>query len=118
MAAVGEAAIQHAEIGAQRALSIALLEHRPTVLEQGTVVVGAGGTEGDDALVGLFRLGEITEGEVDLGTTELNLVAVAYMRIFLHQTVEGGQGLVQLAVEFVGARQLVEHAVIAGVIGV
>ena len=66
----------------------------------------------DQAGVGLLRFGVLRGVEQQLAAAKLGLVAEAGLRVIGDELVERGQGHFELAAELVGARQLVQHAVV------
>ena len=110
--------VEHAEERAQRLLEPALLEARPALHVQRTALIGAVLVAVEHGAVGLLGLRVVAHREQQLATAEMGLVAVGRLRVVLNQPVEGLERHFQLAALLLGARQLVEHAVVARVLGV
>ena len=105
--------IQHTGERIQAALILALLEQRPAVLVKALVVEAGGGTPLDDGLVCGLRLWVRLVREQDLAAPKLCLVDEMAAGILRHELIQGVERLIGLRVQFVGARQLVEHRIIA-----
>ena len=105
--------IQHAGEGIQAALILALLEQRPAVLVKTLVVEAGGGTYLDDGLVSGLRLGVRLVREQDLAAPKLRFVDEMAVGVLRHQLIQGVERPVGLRVQFVGARQLVQHRIVA-----
>ena len=102
----------------RRVLEPGLLELRPALHVERAVVVRDGRAAGEHGGEGLLGVRIVLGGEQQLAAAELGLVAEAVERVVLDQPVERLQRRVQVAALLVGAGQLVEHAVVAGVVRV
>ncbi len=110
--------IEHAGEGFEAPFALPLLEQRPAVLVEALIVEARSGSELDDRFVGALGRGIALVREQDLAAAELRLVDVMAFRITRNQPVESRERLVRLRVELVGARELIQHGVVALVIGI
>ncbi len=110
--------VEHAREGLEAAMIVALLEQRPTVLVEALVEECRCRPEFDDGFISGLRSRIRLGGEQQLAAPKLRLVEEAALGELGDEPVEGGQRLVDLRVELVGARELVEHRIVALVLGV
>ena len=113
-----EHVVEHPAEGRQALERERLLEQRPAVLVEALLVEGGRGATADDGRVGLLGLRVALGREQQLAAPELHLVELRALRIALHDAIERGERLLGLAGGLVGARQLVQHLVVARVVGV
>ena len=114
----GDLQVEHGEERAQRVLEPGLLELRPALHVEGAVVVRNGRPARQHGGERLLRVRIVPGGEQQLAAAELGLVAEAVERVVLDQPVERLQRGVQVAALLVGPGELVEHAVVARVVGI
>ncbi len=110
--------VEHAEERLQRIVQPPLLEQRPALHVQRAVLVWVARFAAQHLGVGLLGLDVVARGEQQFAAAELCLGAVGRVRVLLHQPVERFQCRFQLTALFVRTRQLVQHAVVAGVLGI
>ena len=118
VAAAGELQVQHAEERLQRILELALLEQRPAVHVERPLVVRRALVAFHRHQVRRLRFRILAQRKHQFAATELRLVAVASRRIQQHQLVERRERRLQVAAQLVGARELVQNAVVARVVRV
>ena len=111
-------AIEHTGERRQAVVVQALLEQRPAMLVQALREEGRLVAPADHETVGILRGLVLLGGEQQLAAAELHLVHLRRARITAHDVVERRQRLFGLARGLVGARQLVEHLVVARVVGI
>ena len=109
----GKLEVQNAEERLQRFVEPALLELRPAVHVERALVVGRALVATHRHEVRRLRSRIFAQREHHFAAAELRLVAIACRRIQQHQLVERLQRRLEFAAQFVGACQLVEHAVVA-----
>ncbi len=111
-------AIEHPGERRQAVFVQALLEQRPALLvealrqEAGLVALG------DDVGIRVLRVAVLLGREQQFAAAELHFVHLRCARIAADHIVQRGQRLVGLARGLVGARKLVEHLVVARVVGI
>ncbi len=113
-----ELAVKHAAEARQALQGHALLEQGPAVLVERLLVEARCAALADHGRVGLLCLGVALAGEQQLAAAELHLVDVRALRVAGYDAVQSGERLVGLPGGLVGARQLVEHLVVARIVGI
>ena len=116
VAAACQLQVQHAEEGLQRLFEPSLLEERPAVHVQRTLVERRAASALHRHRIGFLRPGIVAQREQQLAAAELRLVPVRRPGILLHQLVERLQRRLQVPAQLVRAGQLVEHAVVARIV--
>ena len=66
----------------------------------------------------MLGVGVALGGEQQLAAAELHFIELRALRVALHDAIEGSERGIRLAGGLVGARQLVEHLVVARIVGV
>ena len=110
-----ELEIEHAEEGLERIVEPALLEQRPALHVEGPFGEEAARASGQHGGIGRFRLLVVAHRKQQLTAAEMCLFGVHGPRMLLHQLRQGLQRHFQLAALLLRARQLVLHAVGAGI---
>ena len=118
VAPAGKLQVQHAEERLQRFLEPALLELRPAVHVERALVVRRTLVAAHRHEVRRLRSRILAQREHHFAAAELRLVAIACRRIQQHQLVERFQRRLEFTAQFVGACQLIEHPVVARVVGI
>src|SRR5205823_7580985 len=113
-----ELLIEHAAEGRQALRRERLLEQRPAALIETLLVEQRARASPDDGGVGALGVRVALVGEQELAAPELHLVELRTLRIALHDPVERAERLGGLAGGLVGACQLIEHLVVARIVGV
>ncbi|MBV6417675.1 MAG: hypothetical protein CMLOHMNK_02421 [Steroidobacteraceae bacterium] len=110
--------IEHATEGLEALLVARLLEQRPAVLVEALFVERGSRAELHRLRIGRLGIAVALRGKEHFAAPELDLVEVRGRGIAAHDFVERGERLLGLAGRFVGARELVEHLVVARVVRV
>ncbi len=116
VARADELGIEHAAERRQALFGQRLFEQRPAVLVEALLVEMRALALLDDDGVGLFGLGIRLRREQQLAAPELHFVHLRAVGILLDDAIQRGERLLGLAGGLVGARELVQHLVVARVV--
>ena len=116
-AAGAELLVEHAAEGRQALERLRLLEQRPAALVQALLEERRTRAAPDDGGVGALGIRVALVGKQQLAAPELHLIELRALRVALHDPIQCAERLPGLAGGLIGARQLIEHLVVARIVG-